>query len=152
MAFPSAFINDPAKLGAGEICGNNNIVLTARAFEDNLVIGRFAKFDSGSLDNVDSSATPVIAGVVLRKGSNPIEDGSTIDGELFKQVEYLRTGLVTVDVVAADNPTLFGDVFVKNTNDADAGKATTVNDATTVAANAEFIEEVKPNVWLIRQK
>lgn len=152
MAFTSPLTTDPVKVGAGETLGNWHGVLTAREFEDGLVIGRFAKMDSGSLDNIDSSATPVIAGVPLRSSANPIEDGSTIDGDLFKQVEYIRVGFVTVDVVAADTPALFGDVFVKNTADADAGKATTVNDATTVAANAEFIEEVKANVWLIRLK
>lgn len=152
MAFPSAFTTDPIQVGAGELWGRNNIVLTARAFEDGLVIGRFAKLDAGSLDNVDSSATPVIAGVVLRNAANPIEDGSTIDGDLYKQCEYLRQGLVTVDVVAADTPAQFGAVFVSNTAGADAGKATTVDGEATVAANAEFIEEVKPNVWLVRLK
>ena len=152
MAFQSPFLNDPANVGAGELWGNVNHVLTARTFEDAMVIGRFAKLDSGSLDNIDSSATPVIAGVPLRKGSNPIEDGSTIDADLYKQVEYVRVGFVTVDVVAADTPSQFDPVFVKNTNDADAGKATTVNDASTVDGNAEFIEQVKANVWLIRLK
>lgn len=153
MAFPTGYLADPVKVGAGErFDPKADTVLTARTFEDGLVVGRFAKLDTDSLDNVDASVTPTIAGVVLRKASNPVESGSTIDGSLFKQVEYLRAGLVTVDVVAADTPAQFGSVFVKNTNDADAGKATTVDDASTVAANAEFIEEVKANVWLLRLK
>lgn len=153
MAFGTGYLSDPVKVGAGErFDPNSAIVLTARTFEDGLVVGRFAKLDSGSLDNIDSSSSPVIAGVVLRNAAGPVEDLSTIDGSLYSQVEYQRAGLVTVDVVAADTPAQFGDVFVKNTNDADAGKATTVDDGTTEAANAEFIEEVKTNVWLIRLK
>lgn len=153
MSFATGYLADPVKVGAGErFDPKSDTVLTARTFEDGLVVGRFAKLDTGSLDNIDSSSTPVVAGVVLRKASNPIEDASTIDSDLFSQVEYLRAGLVTVDVVAADTPAQFGSVFVKNTNDADAGKATTVDDATTEAANAEFIEEVKANVWLVRLK
>lgn len=152
MSFGTGYLADPKGPSSGERYGVNNIILTARTFEDALVVGRFAKLDTGSLDNVDASATPVIAGVVLRKASNPIEDVSTIDADLFKQVEYLRQGLVTVDVVAADTPAQFGDVFVHNVADADAGKATTVDDANTEAANAEFIEEVAANVWLVRLK
>lgn len=153
MSFSTGYLADPVKVGAGErFDPKSDTVLSASTFENGLVVGRFAKLDAGSIDNIDSSASPVIAGVVLRKGSNPIEDASTIDSSLFGQVEYLRAGLVTVDVVAADTPSQFGAVFVKNTNDADAGKATTVDDATTEAANAEFIQEVKANVWLVRLK
>jgi hypothetical protein len=127
-------------------------VLTARTFQDGLLVGRFAKLDSGSLDNMDSSSTPVIAGVVLRKASEPVEDNGVIDGSLYLQVEYQRVGLVTVDVVDGDEPAQFGQVFVSNTDDADRGKATTTDDADTEDGNAAFIEEVADNVWLIRLK
>lgn len=153
MSFSTGYLADPVKVGAGErFDPKADTVLSASTFENGLAVGRFAKLDAGSIDNIDSSASPVVAGVVLRKASNPIEDASTIDSNLFGQVEYLRAGLVTVDVVAADTPAQFDSVFVKNTNDADAGKATTVDDATTEAANAEFIQEVKANVWLVRLK
>lgn len=152
MSFNSVRTDDIELVGAGERWSNTNISLAANVFEDGLRIGRFAKLDTGSIDNIDSSATPVIAGVVLRTASRAVEDVDTIDAALYGQIEYMRQGLVSVDVVSADTPAQFGDVFVKNTNDADAGKATTVDDATTVAADAEFIREVKADVWLIRLK
>lgn len=152
MSFSSARVDDIAKVGAGERYGQNLVILSSDNFEDELKVGRFAKLDTGRLDNIDASATPVIAGVVLRNVASAIEDGDTIDGAIHKQAEYMRQGLVTVDVVAADTPAQFGAVFVKNTADADAGKATTVNDATTEAADAEFIKEVDTDVWLIRLK
>lgn len=153
MSFNTGYLADPEKVGAGErFDPKADTVLSASTFENGLVVGRFAKLDAGSIDNIDSSATPVIAGVVLRQAANPIENANTIDSTLNPQMEYLRAGLVTVDVVAADTPAQFGAVFVKNTNDADAGKATTVDDATTEPSTAEFIQEVKANVWLVRLK
>lgn len=152
MSFATGYLADPQNVGAGEIKGDTNILFTASTFEDELKVGRFAKLDSGSLDNIDSSATPVIAGVVTRNPAAAVEDGDTIDSSLYSQVQYLRQGLITVDVVAADTPAMFDTVFVKNTADADAGKATTVDDATTepVTGNAEFLYEVQANVWVIR--
>lgn len=153
MSFSTGYLADPVKVGAGErFDPKSDIVLSSSTFEDDLVVGRFAKLDTGSIDNIDASATPVIAGVVLRKGSNPIEDASTIDSDLFSQIEYIRTGLVTVDVVNGDTPAQFGDVFIHNVADADAGKATTTDDANTEPSNAEFIQEIKTNVWLVRLK
>lgn len=152
MAFSTGYLDDPTNVGAGETLGVDNVILTATDFEDELKVGRFAKLDSGSIDNIDSSATPVVAGVVLRNVASAVEDGDTIDSAIYTQINYLRAGVVTVDVVAADTPAKFGSVFVKNTADADAGKATTVNDATTEASNAEFLHEVQTNVWAVRLK
>ena len=150
MGFPTGHLDDPKRAGAGETIGVDNISLTALTFENGLVAGRFAKLDTGSLDNIDASVAPVIAGVVLRKIEMPVEDGSAIDNTLYGSVEYLRQGVVTVDVMAADDPSALGPVFVKNTADADAGKATTVDDATTEAASGEFLHEVQAGVWAIR--
>lgn len=151
MPFTSSTnLTDPLRNVAGEDRGLNNITLSSDTFEDGLIVGRFAKLDSGSLDNLDSSATPNIAGVVLRSAANAIEDGQTYDATLIKQVEYTRSGLVTIDVVAGQAPTAFGPVFASNTDDANRGKGTTVDDATTEATNAEWIEEVASDVWLIR--
>ncbi len=147
MAFSSSFTNDIVAVGSGEIYGNAGIKLSATNFEDGLIIGRFAKYDTGSIDNFDGSATPTIAGVVMRKVSRAIEDASTVDATLYSQVEYLREGLITVDVKAGETPTKFGRVYVSNAGDANDGLATATD--TDVAAAAEFIEEIKENVWLI---
>lgn len=149
MAFNSARTDDIQPVGSGERIGDSHIILTATTFEDGLNVGRFAKLDSGSLDNVDSSASPVIAGVVLRHVSRSVESGGTVDASLQTNVEYGRWGLFTVDVVDGDTPSRFGQVYVHNLDDADAGKATTTDSADTESVNAEFIHEVQSGVWLI---
>lgn len=144
MAFTTGYLPDQPQVGAGERYGNNNIILTARTFEDGLKVGRFAKLDSGSLDNLDGSATPVIAGVVLRTAVTPIEDAGTIDSTLYGQVEYVRQGLVTVDVKAGESPAQFGPVYADNAT----GEATATG--TDIAVSGEYIEQVQAGVWLIR--
>lgn len=147
MAFSSDFSNDITKVKAGERWGNNNIILSTTVFEDKLVIGRFAKLDTGSIDNMDGSATPVIAGVVVRSAARAVEDDSVIDQTLYQQAEYVRNGLVTVDVKEGETPAKFGQVYVSNAGDANDGMATATD--TDVLTGAEFIEEVSDNVWLI---
>ena len=151
MTFATGYLSDMARVGAGErFDPKADLILTATTFEDNLVVGRFAKLDTGSIDNIDGSSTPVVAGVVLRKGSQPVEDANLIDSDLYKQVEYARKGLITVEVVAGDTPAQFGSVFISNAGDADDGKATTTDDADTVSAPGwEFIKEIKAGVWLV---
>ncbi len=147
MAFESAGQSDPSQVGGGERFGNNNTILSHSTFEDDLIIGRFAKLDAGSIDNFDGSATPVVAGVVLRNVTNPIEDGSTIDSDLFDKIDFIRLGLVTVDVKTGETPTMLDRVFISNDGDANDGLATATN--TDIDANAEFIMEIKTDVWLI---
>ena len=147
MSFGTGQLNDPQKAGAGQRMDQLQLILTAREFEDNLRIGRFAKIDSGSLDNMDGSASPLIAGVVLRDVSRPVEDTDVIDADLYDQVEYLRQGLVLVDVKSGETPSRFDRVYVSNDGDADDGLATATN--TDVAVNAEFVEEWQTDVWLI---
>lgn len=150
MAFSTGLLSDPKQVGGGERFGNNNIVLSQSTFEDGLVVGRFAKLDAGSIDNIDASVTPVVAGVVLRNVTNPIEDAGVVDADLFDKVDIIRSGLVSVDVVTGNTPAAFGAVFVNNQATADAGKATTVDDVNTEPSNAEFIEEIQTDVWLVR--
>jgi len=147
MAFTTGYLDDPQNVGAGERLGTVHAIFSATTFENGLKVGRFAKLDTGSLDNFDGSATPVIAGVVLRNVANPVEDAATIDSALYSQVEYMRQGLVTVDVKSGETPAKFGRVYISNAGDANDGLATATN--TDVDANAEFIEEVQSGVWLI---
>lgn len=147
MAFPIAYSDDPTKVAGGERYGANIIALTATSFEDQLKVGRFAKLDTGRIDNMDGSATPVIAGIVLRNVANVVEDGGVIDSAIYSQIEYGRQGIYTVDVKAGETPALFGRVYVSNAGDANDGLATATN--TDIAVNAEFIMEIQTNVWMI---
>lgn len=146
MPFQTGALTDFQKVAGGERFGTANVVLSASVFENGLKAGRFAKFEAGSLSNLNGSASPVIAGVVLRNTAGALESGGTIDASLYNQVEYLRAGLVTVDVRAGQNPVRFGAVFASNTT----GEATTTT--TDIPTGAEFIEEVQAGTWLIRLK
>lgn len=146
MAFQTGYLADPVKVGAGERFGSVNIILSATTFEDGLKVGKFAQLKAGSIDNLDETATPVIAGVVLRNVASPVEDGSAIDGSLYGQVEYIRQGLVTVSVKEGETPVQFGTVYADN----ETGEATATD--TDIETSAEFIEEVQAGVWLIRLK
>lgn len=153
MSFSTGYLGDPKAIGSGEQKGLYNTILSAPAFEDNLVIGRFAKWDNDQLENMDNSATPVIAGVVMRSSTRAVEDDGLIDSEYYQKADYMREGLVTVDVVDGDTPAKFGVVYAHNdvAVPADYGKATTTS-TNNVATTAEWIEEIDTNVWLIRLK
>lgn len=152
MSFSSGFEVDYQNIGAGEQKGNRNIVLDYQSFEDGLKVGRFAKVDTGRLDNLDGSATPIIAGVVLRVPTLTIENGETIEAKNHVgSVSYVEHGLVTVDVKIGETPAYKGTVYASNAGDANDGLAQAV--ATNgVDTGAVFIEEVKAGVWLISQK
>ena len=147
MAFTEAFSNDIANVGAGERYGTGNVELNTTVFEDEIVVGRFAKLDTGSIDKLDGSATPTIAGVVIRNVASDLEDGDTVDAAIYNQIDYVHSGLVTVAVKSGETPTLLERVYVSNDGDASDGLATATNTDTPV--NAEFIKEIKSGVWLI---
>lgn len=152
MAFPTGYQAEIEKVGAGEEYGVNNRVLGHREYEDGLKIGRFAKVDAGSLDNMDSSATPVIAGVVIRTPTTAVEADGTIDAELTTgSVSYMQNGFVTVEVKTGQTPAYKGTVYASNAGDANDGTAQT-SASGGVDTGAIFIEEIKSGVWLIEQK
>ena len=152
MAFATGLLNDPRQIGAGEQFGAGpHTILSTDNFEDNLVEGRFAKIDSGRLDNLDASSSPVLAGVVKRKVVNAVEDGSNLDSGVYSNVEYYRTGLVTVESVSGQTPTPFQDIYAHNQAGTDLGKAT-ITTTSNVDANAEFVEAITATTWLIRLK
>jgi len=150
MGFATGQLNYPQIIGAGERYGAIQVVLSSVVFGNLLNVGRFAKLAAGSIDNMNGSANPVIAGVVLRNPSAPVTSGSAIDNTIYSQIEYMREGLVTVDVKAGETPVQFGAVYASNLGDANDGLATATN--TDIATGAEFIQEIKPNVWLVRLK
>lgn len=152
MAFGTGSINDHQAIGAGESYGQG-IVLSDDTFENGLIAGRFAKVDTASIDNLDSSATPVLAGVVHREVTMPVEDGQAYDSSLYKLVNYQREGLITVQAVSGQTPALFDAIYAENQTPADYGKAT-LTASGNADANAEFIKLVDGtnDVWQIRLK
>jgi len=146
MSFATGAISDALPTKAGEVYGTSYIALYATTFENGLKIGRFAKLDADSIDNLDTSATPVLAGVVINSASNIVEDGATYTTLNNSGINYLRSGLIAVDVKSGETPAKFGAVYASNTT----GEATATN--TDLATNAEFIESLGTNLWLIRLK
>jgi len=147
MAFSTGTLNDIAGVGAGERYGKSNVELSSTVFEDGLIVGRFAKLDTASIDLLDGSGTPSLAGVVLRSVSMDLESGQAIDSDIYNQISYLRSGLCTVAVKTGESPAVLGRVYVSNDGNAHDGLATATN--TDVAVNAEFIMEIKTDTWLI---
>jgi len=154
MAFATAFSAEQTNVGAGTTLEAFSFdALNSQVFESGLIVGRFAKLDTGSLDNMDASATPVVAGVVKREARYPMEDGSTITASAGSPVDvsYVRNGYVAVEVLTGDTPAMFGTVYANNTTVGSYGKATTTA-TSNIDVGAEFIKELKTGVWLIRIK
>ena len=147
MTFDTGALTQIGAVGSGERAGRIAAILSATTFQDGLIFGRFAKLDTGSIDKMDGSATPVIAGVVLRDVASPVENDGVVDSDLVTKIEYIRGGFVTVAVKTGETPALFDRVYASNDGDADDGLATATD--TDVDVNAEFIHEVKSGVWVI---
>ena len=153
MAFASAVLEESKKLGSGEVLRTRPFNVEAfSTFEDGLVMGRFAKYDTGSVDNLDGSATPKIAGIVARLIGG--EQGITTyrkTGTLVDTVaEIMTTGFATVDVVSGNTPARYGIAYAVNASGsgADFGKATTTS-TNNVDSGYVFWEQVDTNVWLV---
>ena len=113
--------------------------------------GKFAIIKSGNLANMDKTATPVVAGLVLQSMVNAIENRETFvktgDGAAY-QVDVVSWGLATVAVKSGDTPAKFGAIYAVNSGvvDADLGKATTTP-TNNVAVKGYFNREIKTGVW-----
>ena len=155
MAFNNTVLQDNPDLGAGEVIKAGPYNVSAfEIFEDGLIEGRFCKFDAGSIDNLDGSDTPVIAGIVKRKITGEIGTGiySTSGMEIDQVAEVINFGFATVTVTDTADPSKYDDVNVINDGTADDGKAT---DAAVVAGiisagDAVFWEQKAAGVWLVR--
>lgn len=143
MAFASGFLADPQRVGSGERFGDNVIVLGTPDFGEGLFVGRFAQLVGTEVINMAAGENTVVAGVVLRNVAAAVEANGVIDKSLTSAVEYVRSGLVTVDLRDGDVPLQFAPVFA----DVD-GKASTAG----VETGAEFIREEQAGVWLVRLK
>ncbi|MFY4742581.1 hypothetical protein ACOTVT_03670 [Aliarcobacter butzleri] len=153
MAFASYDYTQIGNVDAGII--NQTLPAKVSTYTANynapLNTGKFAIIKTGNLANMDKSATPVVAGLVLQSVVNAIENGETFvktgDGAVY-QLDVLEWGLGTVDVKAGDTPTKFGKIYAVNSGsvDADLGKATTTA-TDNVEVKGYFNREIKAGVW-----
>lgn len=162
MAFANTVLADNPDLPAGEVIKASPYNVSAfEVFENGLVEGRFCKFDSGSIDNLDASATPTIAGIVRRKITGEINavgtpgTYSTSGQEIDQVAEVINFGFATVTVTDAADPSKYDAVNVVNAAGADAGKATDAAvdsgpPAIISAGDVVFWEQKAENVWLVR--
>ena len=155
MAFKNTVLQDNPDMGAGEVIKASPHNISAfEIFEDGLVEGRFCKYDTGSIDNLDGSATPVIAGIARRKITGEIGTGiySTTGQEIDQVAEVINFGFATVAVTDAATPAKYGSVQFVNATGADAGKATDAAVASGIvsAGDVVFWEPKAAGVWLVR--
>mgnify|MGYP003641093266 CR=1 FL=1 len=119
-------------------------------FQNSIAEGRFVKLDTGSIDALDNSATPLIAGVLLRNISGAIESNGLTDTTYQTSVQVIEDGYVTIDIQASAVPTALSKVYLVNSV-ADSGKVTQDSAfADAIAVDAYFVREVKTGVWLIK--
>lgn len=151
-AFTNAVLGDAPGIDAGEvIVSKPNNVESYSVFEEGVTVGRFVKFDTGSIDKLDASLTPVIAGVVRCK-SNRVLGDVDYNAAQDQVVEVVDFGHVTVIVTASATPTKWAPVYVSNTLDTESGKATQLVGTNLLVAGAVFWEQIKTGVWVVRLK
>ena len=152
-AFTSHDFKEISEVDAGELNPNLSYKIDTYTANYNapLNTGKFAIIKSGNLANMDKTATPIVAGLVLQSVTNAIESGETYDktgDNAVYQVDVVSWGLATVAVKAGDTPAKFGVVYAVNSGavDADLGKATTTA-TNNVAVKGYFNREIKTGVW-----
>ena len=155
MAFNNTVLQDNPDLGAGEFIAASPYNVSAfELFEDGLVEGRFVKYDTGSIDNMDGSGTPVVAGIARRKITGEIGTGiySTSGMAIDQVAEVINFGFATVAVTDDADPAKYDAVQFVNATGADAGKATDADVATGIvsAGDVVFWEPKAAGVWLVR--
>jgi hypothetical protein len=152
MAFNEAVVTTPPDLMPGEFIAASPYNCSAfDVWEEGLIPGRFVKYDAGSIDLLDTSATPVIAGVVRRKISSALENLTyTKLGIAPDQVaEIVNFGFVSVEVLAGDTPARFQQVYAVNTAGANLGKATETATNNAIVPGCVFWEAKRPGTWLV---
>lgn len=152
MAFNNTVLEAIPDLVAGEFLASSPYNCSAfEVFEEGLVPGRFVKYDAGSIDNLDASATPLIAGIARRKVASALENANyTKLGIAPDQVaEVINFGFATVEVLAGDTPARFQQVYAVNTAGANLGKATETATNNAIVPGCVFWEAKATNVWLV---
>lgn len=152
-AFTSHDFKEISEVDAGELNPNLSYKIDTYTANYNapLNTGKFAIIKTGNLANMDKTATPVVAGLVLQSVVNAIESVETYvktgDGAVY-QVDVVSWGLGTVAVKAGDTPSKFGAIYAVNSGavDSDLGKATTTA-TDNVSVKGYFNREIKTGVW-----
>jgi len=161
MAFNDGVLDEVTQIEEGEVITTSPFnVDSYDKFEDGLIIGRFAKLDTGSVDNLDGSVTPVFAGVPKRKVNKAIDSqvyvSVPVNGLADANADVCNFGRVTVlmtaTAVAADTAVEGDQVYVINgAANADNGMVTD-NAAETdalIVTGAKFKREKLSNVWVV---
>ena len=161
MAFNDGVLDEVIQIEEGEVITTSpNNVDSYDTFEDGLKIGHFAKLDSGSIDNLDGSATPVIIGVPKRKINKAISSevyvATAVNGLADKNADVCNFGRITVvmtaTAVAAATAVEGDQVYVINgAANADNGKVTNNSGETEalIATGVKFKREKQSGVWVV---
>lgn len=161
MAFTNGVLDEVIQIEEGEVITTSPYnVDSYDKFEDGLKIGHFAKLDTGSVDNLDGSATPVIVGVPKRKVNKTIDSevyvSTAVNGLADKNADVCNFGRVTCILsdlaIAADTVTEGLPVYVVNSaTPALAGKVTdnSLEAGALLVPNATFKRAKAAGVWVV---
>jgi len=168
MAFTEGTLTEVIQVEEGEVISTSpHNIDSYDKFEDGLVIGRFAKLDAGSVDNLDGSATPLIVGVPKRKTNKDLASGvyisdpasGSIAGLTDKVADIVNFGRATVvmsDLAIAAGTAIEGaQVYVVNSADPLlAGKVTdnSLEAGALIATGVTFKEEKQSGIWIVTMK
>ena len=158
MAFSDGTLEAVVDLSEGEVIASSpHNIDSFDKFENGLKVGHFAKLDTGSIDNLDGSATPFLIGVPKRKINKAIDSQvyvSVADAQGLKDAntDVLNFGRITVAATAASVPTVGAQVYVINgVANADNGKVTQNAGEleALIVPGATFKEVKSSDVWVI---
>jgi len=161
MPFDNGVLPEVVQINEGEVLTTSpHNIDSFDQFEDGLKIGLIAKLDSGSVDNLDGSGTPLLVGVPKRKINKAIGSdtyiSTAVNGLADKVADICNFGRVTVLMtdtsVAADTAKTGDQVYVINgAANADNGKVTNNSGETEalIVTGAVFSREKKSGVWVI---
>jgi len=153
MSFATSVQPEITDLLAGEVIKSSPHGVSAfEQFEDGLREGRFVKFDTGSVDNLDGSGSPTVIGIAKRKLTGEIGEGTYTTSGLGADdvAEVITFGYATVTVTDAADPSKYDPVYVINANNANAGKATEDSSGNLAVSDVVFWEPKGANTWLVR--
>lgn len=151
MSFPNGLLNTNENTAAGEPLGPDaaNLFLSYDVYEDGIVPGTFVKLDTGSIDKLDGSVTPVVVGPVKRDVSNVTADGETFLNANINQVSIQAKGAIALKTKTGEAITPYTDVTASNTADADSGKGLASGG---VATNYQYLYQITTDLWAIATK
>jgi len=161
MAFTDGVLDEVIQIEEGEVITTSpNNVDNYDKFEDGLKIGLFAKLDTGSVDNLDGSATPVLIGVPKRKINKAIDSevyvSVPVNGLADANADVCNFGRVTVvmsDLAIAAATAAEGDqVYVVNSATPGlAGKVTdnSIETDALIVPDCTFKREKQSGIWVV---